>query len=451
MSAPARQLPIAPTTPLAKPAKWDHRKYGTLADPVHKSHQSTLLGEFSCGSQFRFDRNAELEVAVKGHCAGATEMGTAVHETIARALRKDVLRDALLAGQKALSKENAKHVLLEEFARATAGKEVVWYGKSEYEKAVEDATEMVFGALTELHKHVAKVLLVEAGWIAKVADFYTEGHVDLVYEPRNLPGGIGYTDWKSGATKPAQVVLDHGYESGFYANAIATGLFLPVEVLQRWRALAASEPARVPLAMWDAIALEKAASDRHAMHVALRGLARMREEGHAMPEGVILFGRFPDEIRLTQLRDYIPYDKNDKKEVKRPEDVTYWRSVEGATPCRMVRGEGKSRSNATEITWDEFRPGDLVKYAPGMMKGPAWIPINRTADDLPRLETMLRSVVGQVRMGKFSAAVDEKCNRCTYKATCLTGGYELRGDEAKALQSAFKGIETPDLDFSDND
>ena len=44
-------------------------------------------------------------------------------------------------------------------------------------------------------------------------------------------GGLGFTDWKTGAQKPSQITLDHGYESGFYSLALRDGAFSVGRVL----------------------------------------------------------------------------------------------------------------------------------------------------------------------------------------------------------------------------
>jgi hypothetical protein len=398
-----------------------HQKYGSIEDPVHKSHISSLIGQFACTESFRRDRERELIGEERQTCSGKTEMGTAAHACIARALRHPEVRAQLLDGFVPFSKLSMTNVLLEEYQKAIAGRDVIWYGKSSYQDSVDSLTQMLTGLFANLHKHVAGVELVEAGWIAPIGKHWTEGHVDLIYRPRSQPDALAYTDWKTGDTKPHQIELDHGFESGLYSNALQAGLFLPTEVLEDWRALAkgdAAASAQVPLDMHDVIALSHVESERAAMHIALRGLARRSERGEPLAKGVVTFGRFPEVVRLTHLADYELYQRAGKKKIERPEELEHW-GLSGP---------------------------DEVKYVAGQQKGPAWYRVRRTADDVARLEKRLRTIVGWVRMGLFVDAVGEKCTRCSYRGPCLTSGYELRGDAAKDLDNALKGVDLTGLD-----
>lgn len=424
----ARRLPVV--TP-SKPPRWDFRKWGTLADPIHKSHMSTLIGEYACTQQFKFDRIAELVHAARETCSGKTEMGTAVHETIARALRNQAVRDSILAGKPATSAERLTSVLETEFARTVAGREVRWYGKSEAQKALDEGVAMVTGLFADMHRYVAAVELVEAGFIVKMGELWLEGHTDLIYRPVEAPESLAFTDWKTGAQKPHQKRLDHGYEGGIYAHALAEGTFLPTTVLDAWRQAANEDRlADVPLDPWDVKAIGAAPTERAAMHLSLRAVAKKRETEGVLVEGAVRFEKFPDVIRLTQLRDYIPYTKKGDKQVKRPEDLEYWSRVFGR----------------------EVKRDEKIKYEPGQYRGGAWLTVQRRADDVTRLERQLRSVVGWVRFGRFVEAVGEKCDRCPYSGPCLTSGFELDGDEAKQMRDALRGVDlgaTDELSIDD--
>lgn len=421
MVSEARKLPQAPTDRAKTLApRWDYRKYGSLEDPAHKSHMSTLLGEFSCLEQFKRDRLREVSGEQREVLSGKTEFGTAGHETIARALRNASLRAGLLAGAAVPSIESVRKVVLEEYQRAVGTKDVAWYGKAEYDDVFADVSWMVEGLFRELHRYVASVELIESGFIVQLGELFVEGHIDLVYRPVADPTTLAITDWKTGASKPNQIELDHGYEGGFYSLALERGLFLPVEVLARWRA--ASGPSAVPLDAADFMLLLNARSDREAMHIALRGIMRRNLRDEPLPEGVRCFGEFPSEIYQTHLADYVPYEKKGNKTVQRPEDVAHW----------------------SRVLNRELSVGDKVAYEKGMTRGGAWMPVKRTADDIARLEKLLRTVAGWVRFGKFVPAISEKCNRCSYRGPCLTDGYELRGDAAKELNAALKGVDVGD-------
>lgn len=397
--------------------RWDYRKYASLADPAHKSHMSDLVGSFACGERFRRDRDAELLGEPRKAIAGKTAMGTAGHETIARALSADELRSGILGGDPAVITEAmVRRVVEVEYRRETTGLEVIWYGKTEYEATLDKIVEMALGVLRDVSRYVAEVVLVEAGFIAPLGRYWIEGHIDLVYRPRSNPSGLASTDWKTGAQRPSQIELDHGYESGFYSTGLRHGIFLPLALLRRWTACARedADPSEVPLDPEDVIQLSNPlTTERQAMHVALRCMGRRRERGEPMPEGVVELQQFPDEIYLTHLADYEAYKRKGKKAVDRPEELAFW---------------------------DLQEPGD-VQYVAGQRKGPAWYRVRRSEDDIARLERRLRSVVGMVRLGCFTDAVGEQCNRCQHRGPCLTSGYELRGDEAKAAAAAFRGVD----------
>jgi hypothetical protein len=426
MISHARKLPVQPAaTPAPAPAKWDHKKYGTLADPVHKSHMSTLIGEFACTEQFRRDRIREAQGEQRQTCSGKTEMGTAGHNAIRRALAVPEMRAKLLAGPAFVSHQSVRSVLETEFSKATTAREVVWYGKAERDDVMQDVTAMLVGLFADMHRHVAEVVLVEAGWIAPIGKWWSEGHIDLVYRPRSNPTGLGITDWKTGATKPHPIELDHGFESGLYSNALQNGYFLPEADLERWIEFARTEPAKVPLAMWDAEAIARVGTQREAMHIALRGIARMAEAGETLPAEVVRFGQFPDEIRLTHLADYVPYARKGDKAIKREEELEHW----------------------SRVLERPIVSGEKVKYEAGQARGPAWYRVRRTANDVSRLENRLRAIVGWVRFGLFVDAVGEKCERCSYRESCLTSGYEAKGEEAKALQQALAGLDVEGIEL----
>jgi hypothetical protein len=440
--AAARKLPVMggendARSGAAAGKRWAFRQWGTLADPIHKSHMSTLVGEFACTMQFAFDRQAELEHIERETIAGKTAMGTAVHETIARALRNERFAANLLGGHVPANRDTIREIVLEEFNRETGVRSVVWYGKSDFADELNTAAEMLFGLFSDLHRHVRAIELVEAGFIAKLGELYIEGHTDLVYRPHGeRDGSLAFTDWKTGVQKPHQLQLDHGFEGGFYAHALSCGIFLPEELLEAWWAAAkpyAEHPdwtiVDKPLGLSDWLALGGAPTKRAAMHVALRALMRHHEAGHVLPEGVRRFDQFPDVIKLTHLRDYVPYEKKGTKTIERPEDVRHW-----------------SRMLAREVI-----KGEKITYEKGQQRGGAWLDVQRRAGDVARLERMLRKIVGWVRFGRFVEAVSEKCTRCSHRGPCLTGGYELGKDEMREANAALAGLDLGTTDELGND
>lgn len=421
----ANRLPLV--QPERAPKKWNHRGWGKLEDPCHKSQISTLIGEYSCTKQFQYDRQRECDGESRETCSGKTEMGTASHDVIRRALLNEQVRRGLLEGTTFPSRESIAKVLDVEFANATQGREVVWYGKAEYDDTREDVLSMIDGLFHDLHRHVAEVLACENGFIAKLGDVWTEGHIDLVYRPRSNPLALAYTDWKTGAQRPHQLDLDHGYESGLYAAALKNGIFLDPDVVEAWRiasfAYAQGETSieLPPIDKADVKALSEARDDRQAMHIALRGVAKRVDRGDPLPEGARVFGEFPEVARLTHLPDYKPYEKKQKKKVERPEEIEFWSRIAETKP--------------------EVFDGETVNAEKGMWRGPAWYRVRRSEMDVRRTEALLKKLVGWVRMGMFVESVGEKCSRCSYRGPCLTSGYEARGDEAKELAGALRGLD----------
>lgn len=422
MSATAHKLPVIQIEP--RPiAEWDYRKYGSITDPFHKSHASSLLGQFACTEQFYRDRLREARREQRENTSGKTEAGTAGHETILRALTNEQVSAAILAGKSVLSTTGIRKVLEEEFAKATAGKNVVWYGKAEQDDTFESITAMLGGLFADLHRHVAEIVLAEAGFIAPVGEYWTEGHVDLIYRPRSNPNTLGLTDWKTGAIRPHQIELDHGFESGLYSNAIYRGRFLPVRVLERWWADSKSKPEDVPFNLATTDVLASALTQREAMHIALREIASCTEAGLPVPGEVVRFDEFPAEIRLTQLTDYEPYEKKGGKTVEREEELEHW--------ARVLK---------RPVAFKE-----KVNYEAGMTRGPAWYRVRRSAGDIKRLEHRLATLISWVRNGLFVDAVGEKCTRCSHREPCLTSGYEMRGEDAKALDAALESVDLDSL------
>lgn len=399
---------------------WDYRKYGTAVDPIHKSHLNKLTGDWGCPKSFQYEMNArdavrrgEVTDDELATVSGAAAAGTAAHETIARALQNPHVVDRLLSGSFGFSLSDVTKVYREEFEREVGGREIAWYSDKP-DDVMRSRCEMITGLLNRLHTHVAAVELVEAGFITRLGPYWLCGHVDLVYRPRSDPSAIALADWKTGKTKPGDIELDHGWEAGVYSTAIHQGLFIPRD------AIAGGSPGgQSPV--WTAVCRgciarhsSRYIAERNAMEAALGEIAVGAEQGllPTFPDRLRSFAAFPSEIRHVHLADYVPYRKAGKKEAKRPEELAFYQL---AAPAQ-------------------------VKYVAGDLRGPAWLPVRVTAYDMPRLESRLRNVVGMVRLGKFIDQVGEKCRRCPYRGECLTSGYQVRGDEAKALDATLRDL-----------
>lgn len=392
---------------------WRFQRYGSIDDPIHKSHLNALTGDYGCPRAFRFARDAQAAgrpddeaAAVSGRAAA----GTATHETIARALAVPELCDRILSGGK-VSHDAVSRVYWDEWDREVDGRAVRWRDDDKPDAVHADRVTMIHGLLGDMHRYVARVELVEAGFIVLCGEYWLSGHIDLVYRPRARPNTIALADWKTGASKPTELELDHGWEAGVYSAAVHGGLFLPREQLQVSRTEAGR--ARVTCGAHTVEHASRYIAERDALERALIDLGRATMTADRTPAGldVRAFGGpsgagYPSEIYHVALSDYVPYQKAGRKAVKRPEDLRF-------------HGYDSPRSHA---------------YKAGDRRGPAWLPVRVTEHDIPRLQSRLRNVVGMVRMGRFIDQVGEKCRRCPWADDCLSSGYAPRGDDRAQLE-----------------
>ncbi len=366
---------------------WNYKAYGTAGQPVHKSDLAGITGDYGCDRAFKYKKDAEAASAdggpddIEPYVTGKAAAGNAAHETIARALNNAEARAHLLAGGKT-SPESVAKVFAEEMRREVGSRELRWY-RDDDAKIYAERVAMIVGLLNHLHNHVAEVVLVEAGFIVRCEGYWLSGHIDLLYRPKSDPGALAIADWKTGATKPSAIELDHGWEAGIYSQAVHSGHFDA--------GLGLDAPGMTSRDRREAL-------DRRLIAIALE-----HGDGTGLTPS---FGQFPAAIHHVHLHDYVPYSKAGTKEVKRPEDAAFY-----SKPI-----------------------GEKVKYAAGELRGPAWLPVRRSAQDIPRLGYQLRQVVGTVRMGRFPERVGEKCGRCAFQGPCLSAGYDLRGDDKRAAR-----------------
>lgn len=396
---------------------WNYRRYGSARDPIHKSHLNAIAGDYGCPRQFRYQRDAEAADGDKEErdtVSGKAAAGTAAHETIARALNHRELRVHILTG-KAINRARVDDVFCEEYAREIGGRQVSWRDE-DAAGYLHDIVTMITGLLNDMHNHVAEVVLVEPGFIAPLGKHWISGHIDLVYRPRKAPQRLALADWKTGASKPALIELDHGWESGVYAAALQHGVFVPREALDcaqldggEWRVTAGQHTAQHR---------SRYIAERQAMEAALIELALATTEpdnARLIELQVALAARsyleFPAEAYRVHLRDYIPYAKSGKKAISRPEDIAFHGY------------EGPQRAHV---------------YQAGDRRGPAWLPIGLTEHDVPRLAARLRNITGMIRMGCFIDQVGERCNRCSFAKDCLTSGYAPVDDERDEVERMLK-------------
>lgn len=382
--------------------RWNHRRFGTVDFPIHKSHLNTITGTYGCPKRFQYEMDAQhggapRPVPARNIISASLACGSAAHETLARALTNPEVRAAVLDGPGAVNRSRVKATFWEELDTEIGGREIEWGDTSD-----DDYIDMVHGALDQLHVYAADVVMLEAGFTLKLDDLYFAGHTDIIYRPREAPHTLALADWKTGKTKPDPIELNHGWEAGIYSAAMRFGTFMGREHVSfeqaadgQWVGTCMGQSV-VRSTHWQA--------ERDALEAGLDQLAR--GEGHP---GTVHFGEFPSAIHHVHLRDYIPYTKAGKKAAKRKEDLAYY----GLTT-----------------------PGQ-VQYTAGDRRGPAWLPVRRDESEVPRLKHRLRTVVGTVRMGRFLDLVGERCNRCPFAQQCLNDGYAPRGEELERLTQAF--------------
>lgn len=409
---------------------WPHKQYGTIPDPVHKSHLNELTGEYGCPRRFKYQRDAETDgtVAHKPQVNCHLACGTAAHETIARALNNPKVRDHLLRVPGAEMPELATKDQLESRVRATFshelrvaadGREIDWQDENP-EQMISERVDMVVGTLGTLCAYARKVVAVEPGFIVELEGVWYSGHIDLIFEPHDAPeGGIGICDWKSGKTKPDEIELAHGWEAGIYSAACERGVFLPRECVDIHKADDGQWVGRVVYVddeRADGTALEQASTvirptrwqaERDGLEDALKHLAAGDFANHAE---AFTLNTYPSRCYHVHMRDFVPYQKSGTKAAKRPEDLVHYGLAHAGN----------------------------VKYVAGDLRGPAWLPVELHAHDVARLAYRARNVIGTVRMGRFVDLVREHCRRCPFKSDCLTGGYGPRGDDLTVLQDTLK-------------
>jgi len=397
---------------------WDYRRYGSAIDPIHKSALNDITGDWGCPTRYRYQRDAEASGTTRdvmlAPVRGDAACGTATHETVARALNNPVSRDRILTGPGAVSAADIRRVLVHELESEIGPRRVEWYD-NDRDTMIADRVAMIVGLFDNMYKYVAEVVLVEPAFVMRIGTHWLQGHIDLVYRPRGAPiGEVALADWKTGAMRPDQIELDHGWEAGIYSTALHSGYLLPREALavtydvdsKEWTA---------SLGMFAVTHPSKYIAERMCSERALTGAAvAMQTHGNAsLTSHLRTLGRFPSEIYHVHLADYVPYKRAGKKKAERPEDLKFYQ--------RSMPGQ--------------------VAYVAGDTRGPAWLPVKISEHDIPRVEHRLRNIVGMIRMGRFIDQVGDRCKRCPFAKDCLTTGYALRGDEAKAVERVLKGVD----------
>lgn len=393
---------------------WDYRRYGSITDPIHKSHLNTITGDYGCLRKFRFqqdERYAPADNAQRHTVSAKAALGTAVHEVLARVLTSPDAVAAVLSGPGHIGAHQIRAALRFELDLEAGQRVIDWGGEESTTRLMEDRAAMILGTLDNLHRWCAAVELVEAGFMVQLGDLWLSGHVDLIYRPKDNPEGLGLADWKSGAQRPDPIELDHSWECGVYAAAMHAGFFVRRECLQ---VLQTPDGWTAGIAMGTGVQVSATHQSRYiAERNALEAVLIELAAGVPVGASTVTFSRYPTEIHYVHLGDYVPYVKRGKKHIERPEDLKHW----GLTA-----------------------PGD-VGFSPGQTRGPAWLPVRQNEADIPRLVHRLKNIVGTIRMGRFIDMVSERCKRCPYSFPCLNAGYGAVGDERKSIERMIKQLD----------
>lgn len=407
---------------------WNWQRWGRADDLIHQSDLTGLLGKFGCPQQFKRKKEERATGAANKddtRISAKLAAGIAVHAVIHRVLRNTAARDVVLSceGAGKLSDASIRDAYKEEFGRAHENREIVWR-KSTPEKLHDECFSMLRGLLDDLRNHVAEVVLAECAFAYPLDGMWLTGTIDLVYRARNKDGSasdrLSFADWKTGALRPHQIDLDHGWQSAIYANAMRDGYFIPFEKVPRIEGEAhrdSVERACVQIATaWQVWKDEGSLDRKDESTESTRRLNKVLAE-----RGAIRFDEYPNQIFYVHLRDYIPYLRATKKMLSRPE----------------------------ELEWCGLHEPERVSFEKGDPRGPAWYRVQRSESDTPRLRHMLRAVVSWVRFGRFPSAPGELCVRCPFREPCLLDGYKPIGDQKRALERAIRPLQFDGLDFDE--
>lgn len=391
--------------------EWDYSQWGSARDPIHKSDLGNIEGKFGCLQSFarRKDEFARLGYITSGECNGKTACGTAVHEVLFRLCKSPIAVETMQHPTKTIGEHGLTVAFDEEFERERNGRPVAWF-KTNADKHREECLSMLFGLVNDFRNHVAEVVLAEAGFVYKIAGVWLTGSIDLIYKAVGSEG-VSMVDWKTGAQKPHQIELDHGWEAAIYGNALRDAWFIPYDSVEETPGVPhriAMEEACIEIAeAWEVVMRFETEDGSHNVGA----LAEAENEACARLETILAsynavkIGEYPETIRLAHLKDYVPYKRKSAPMLSRPEELA-WAGL--SEPGKFPREKGDAR-------------------------GPAWYHVNRTESHTPRMEHLLRSVVSWVRHGMFPPATGELCSRCKYQTPCLLEGYKPAGEERRRL------------------
>lgn len=379
---------------------WNHKTYGTAVDPIRQSDLNDVASPHGCSVRFRNRKTEQADgVKLERTCARwATVNGSAIHETIRRALAPGPWAK-LQSNARAIDSEAFRDrlgaVYDEELERDAAGLPIEWDGENPANVRWK-AIVMLREVLRDLLVRIERPLAIEAPFRSEINGYHTEGTVDLLYEPKGRPGAVGLVDWKSGSQRIAPIILAHGYQGALYAHAVEHGVFWPGTPDER------------------------------------------------------RFGVFPSEIHFVHLRDLLPYEKRTAFTLERPEEIEWCSELAGrqlargavveiepldAPPPRTKKNGQPYKERARKRRIDaRFKSG---------RRGPAWYAAPRTPEDVARLRVSIASIVGTVRLGRFYESIGEPCERCPFRLPCLNQGYVDR-DAVRLIDRTLAGVDVPE-------
>lgn len=289
-------------------ATWRHQQYGSATDAVRQSDLGDIASAYGCAKRFAFRKREEAASMgaprKRERLSAKMALGTAVHETIRRALEHPDYSAGILDSRgERLPTEARVLETVEAELRAESEREgapIDWYGD---DSAVEkqNAVMMVRGALREVGRRAKKVIACEAPFVAELGGFFLGGTIDIVFEA--LDGALVLADWKTGAQRMHPIVLAHGYQIAMYSHAVGAGTFYPGEARE------------------------------------------MR------------IGRHPDRAFIVHLRDHIPYAKKTTKAAERAEEAAFFKVAQGEKVTCVAgdeRGPGWYAANR--------RPEDVARF-----------------------------------------------------------------------------------------
>jgi len=340
---------------------WDYKAFGTEEDPIHQSD----LGDYSrCARLLRFRRDEKAgQRVIDRRVSGILASGQASHGVLKRALPYAV-------DGKPVNLTHIRGAFFEEMETACAAErvkrtELAWRKGAKPDDHYRLKIAGLFHFLTLAQQRIASVEAVEMKFRSvirrKNREIHTEGTWDIVF--RTHQGALALADYKTGERRPSTFTMTFGFQLGIYPQGML--------------------------------------------------------EGHVVEDGR-RFGRWPDEIWILMVRDFLPQKKDSHRQIWRREEAEFFRA----------------------------RPGETVRIKKGTQRGPGWYRAERSPDALPGLAEAIWSIVAVVRSGQFPKRWDDECDRCPYKRACVQDALateDMTAAEKRKLEAALADLPLDEL------